>query len=667
MSYITQYKSTIELNLKGKSNRVLIVDNDGYEKINNLFSQEELLSMNLLGLLKMEDNAILKATNLYDNEIMFFIGSNSISKLIKILEITKTHVYIFSYNFLSVEEINKIKQNDVKMRICKITHSLLDFYPISEKTVIGSDIFTVLKNKPVDIVYHRSGEKIKDDVKKKLETTIKNQIIDENTNNSLLYVIGREYDEITPLVTPWHYQSLINYFDIKIGSCGTDKFFSKHKFSLYNEVTNEFKNESNILTQKNKKQNNTKDKFELDEKTRVISHHIEICGKIQKYIEEQNILNKSLLEQKALIKTASSTELKELENVNNKLYELLIGNKSVILNGFINKLNFVGENLEKSMYHQYTLPLRTMIQNLRTMYNKYRKIYIYIEKYVCYEEIAEIHLINKTDGPQIYLLSDNIDGTIYPALTMNKYERTNECFKVLCDEIKHDDTMQANVYYDEIENQINFLTKHNYSFNEKDNEICQNIKSTLPTVLMKEFKRLKSEKPKNKLEKNINNIKLNKLSKLGTEFGKFEQRDRQIHDSMSSFNKKYNFSENNNDMKQSLLLKKNDEQELYDIQQEIDRREIEIDKIYENTIEVHALFVEVNALVAKQTLMLGNIEDNVINACELIESGNKELVKADKYQENSNKLSDGIIAGLFGLTVLLGIGVGIKESIMQHH
>ena len=78
------------------------------------------------------------------------------------------------------------------------------------------------------------------------------------------------------------------------------------------------------------------------------------------------------------------------------------------------------------------------------------------------------------------------------------------------------------------------------------------------------------------------------------------------------------------------------------------------------------MFVEVNALVAKQSLMLGTIEENIINAADLVVDANIQLEQADQYQRDANSLSNKIIAGLFGLVVMMGIGVGIKESITHH-
>lgn len=669
MSYITQYKSTIESKLKGTSNRILLVDESGYQIICDLFSQEEILEMNILGVLKIEDKDLLKADKLFENEIVFFVKNKSVQRIMTIIQKASTHVYIFFYCYMSKEQLDDINQFDINSKICEISHGSLDFYPTSEKSAVGCDVFTVLKNKPSNIIYHKSGEGLKEFVTTILQHNLDTCTLREKTENTLLYVFGRNYDEITPIVTPWRYQSLINYLNIQIGSPGTDKFFAKHKFSLYNEVTDEFSQQTTNLTNQKKTTIDVSDKFLLDEKTRIISKHVEISGNIQKFISWHQLLEKSELEQKSLIGTANGAELKELENVNPKLYQLLMSGKSATLKGFINTLNFLGEDTTRSTYHQYVPPLRELLRILKITHSKYDKIYVYIENYICYEEIAEVALSNTTRGPIIYLLSKSTQNLkLNPALVVDKFERSNDYFKVLKTEFKQQSSLSTNVYYADIETKINYLKKHNVSFKKEEQEMCDEIKITLSTIMTHEFSLLKAEKPKNKLEKNINSIKLSKLSKLATEFGKFEKSDRKTREFISSFDKKYESDVKQPDSRQLLLSMQEDEEiELRNLEYEIDRREHSINDICNKTAEVHAMVVEVSTLVAKHTLMIGTIEENVINACDLVTDGTTQLVQADKHQRDANSLSNKIIVGLFGLVILMGLGVGIKESVLYGH
>lgn len=249
MSYITQYKSTLESHLRGKSNRILLVDENGYHTICNLFSQEEINDMGLIGVLKIDDKDLLKADSIFENEIVFFVGNNSIRRIMTIVSRATTHIYIFFYNHVSNEYVDKIKQNS---KICEISCGCLQFYPTSEKSAVGQDIFTVLKNRPQRILYHKSSESLQEIVSEKIQQSLDNCAIREKEDNIILYVLGRNYDEITPIVTPWRYQSLINYLGINLGSPGTDGFFAKHKFSLYNDVIDEFSHQSTSLTSQKK-------------------------------------------------------------------------------------------------------------------------------------------------------------------------------------------------------------------------------------------------------------------------------------------------------------------------------------------------------------------------------------------------------------------------------
>jgi hypothetical protein len=665
MSYITQYKSTLESQLKGKSNRILLFDENGCQLICRLFSQEETTAMNIIGILRIDDKNLCRADNIFEDEIICFLGRDSIHYVTNILQKALSHVYIFFYQNVSEQQINDIKRLDLDKKICEISHSSLDFYPTSEKSVVGNDIFTALKMKPVVVEYHKSGENLREHVSNKIQHSLNACSIREKTDNSVLYVFGRNYDQITPIVTPWRYQSLINYLNFDIGSPGTDKFFSRHKFSLYNEVIDECTQQSNKLTDQHKATTDVSDKFQLNEKTRIIAKHVEISRDIQKHIKHKKLLEKSALEQRALIGIANRTELLELENVNAPLYQLLMSGKSATLKGLINTLNFLGEDKERSTYHQYIPPLRELLKTLKTTYAKYSKIYVYIENYICYEEIAEVALSNETNGPQVYLLSDSIQNSQFnPALVSDKFERSNDLFRILKNEIKNPATISANIYYGDIEEKINYLERHNASFKKEEEEMCDVIKSALPGLLTKEFTKLKAEKPKNKLEKNVINIKLGRLSKLSTRFSKFEKSDRKTREIITSFDKKFEPINKHDDSKKLLLALQNDEEmQLRELENEIDRREHGVNVICERTAELHAMFVEVNALVAKQTLMLGTIEENIINASDLITDGNIQLIQADKHQKDANSLSNKIIGGLVGLVILMGLGVGIKESI----
>lgn len=668
MSYILQYKSTLENYLKGRSYRILLVDETGYDMICKLFSYEEISRMNITGILKLTDKNLHKAENIFENEIVCFINATSIHYVNKVLEMAITHVYVFFYTYIGENVINTLKSYDINSKLCEYAYFSLNFYPVSEKAVVGEDVFTVLKSRPASIEYHKSAEGLKQTVLNRLQDSLDKCAIREKTENILLYVFGRGYDTISPNVIPWRYQSLINFLGIDVGSCGTDKFFAKYKFSLYNEVIEECTRQSNTLKSQNAKVKELGDKFELNEKTRIIGKHVEISGNIQKLITRKKLLIRSELEQKALIGTACAAELKELEIANPDLYDLLMSGKSATIKGFINILNFLGEDTTRSTYHQYVPPLREMLRGLKNTYGKYDKIYVYIQGFITYEEIAEIALSNETRGPQIYLLSDSTQNSIInPALVSDTFDRTTDCFRIIKKEIKNPKTIAPHVFYPEIESKIYYLKQHHMSFKHDEEAMCESIKSELPIILTREFTKLKAEKPKNKLEKNMLNIKMGKLSKLATEFGKYDKSDRRTAEFVSSFESSFDVFKPNditNHRQKLLQLQQNEEEtQLKDLEEEINRREHGINDICSKVVDVYAQFAEMHELVAKQTLMIGTIEENVINALELMDEGHVELVSAEQHQKDANSLSNKLIAGLFGIVILLGAGVGIKESL----
>jgi hypothetical protein len=675
-SYITQYKSTIESLLKGKSKRVLLTDKEGYELVRNLFSHEEILHMEILGILMIDDPNLNNVDELFENEIVYFVGESSYIQVMRGFSKFKSNVYLVFYNNIPEHIIDEIISLDSKKRICEITHGSLNMNIISDNCVIGEDIWTVIKNNPKTIIYHKGCEDLSTHIASMLAVATEKSAIFERVGNNLLYVIDRSYDRTTPIVIPWRYESLRHFLKLACEgeSPGTDQFYAKYRYTLYNEVIDEsMKQSKNLTSLKNngKMKDNVKEKFELDEKIRIISKHIEILGKIQTLVTKHNLLVRSQLEQKALIGTASSDELKELEKMNPKLYQMLVGTRSVTIKGTLNTFNMFNENTDKSIYHQYIPPIREILKSTKSFRQGFDNVYVYIRGYICYEEVAEVALFNKEYGSRIFLLSDQIKGNLrYPCITANKFSRCGEHFRICKKVLKSPTSVVQDVYYKDIEDKLTFLQQHNVSFDLEKERICESIKSELSTVLLKEFASLKTFKPENKLEENIKNIKMNRLSKLSIKFSEFEKTNKRIHneDSCFNFSKETQKNKSSRDTgKQKLLQINDEEQELREMEKIIGERDDSVTTICQNIAEVHSMMLELNALVVKQGIMLESIDNNLINASDLIKDGNVQLIKADTHQKDANSLANKIIAGMVGLVILAGVGVGIKESIFHHH
>jgi hypothetical protein len=660
----------------GKSKRILLTDKEGYELVRNLFSHEEILQMEILGILMIDDPNLNKVDELFENEIVYFIGESSYVQIMKGFSKFKSNVYLIFYNQISEYIINEIISLDLNNRICEINYGSLNMNVISDNCVVGEDIWTVIKNNPKIIIYHNGCGNLQPHIISMLAMATQKSAIFERVGNNLLYVIDRSYDKTTPVVIPWRYESLRHFLKLSCEgeSPGTDQFYAKCRYTLYNEVIDESTKQSNNLTslKNNGKMKDVKEKFELDEKIRIISKHIEILGKIQTLVTKQNLLVRSQLEQKALIGTASSDELKELEKMNPKLYQMVVGTGSVTIKGTLNTFNMFNKNTDKSIYHQYIPPIREILKFIKISKQGFDNVYIYIRGFICYEEVAEVALFNKEYGSKIFLLSDQIkDNLKYPCVTSNKFTRCGEHFRI-CKKVLKSQTYIQDVYYKNIEDKLTFLQKHNVSFDSEKERICESIKLELSSVLLKEFASLKTFKPKNKLEENIKNIKMNRLSKLSLKFSEFEKTNKRIYneDSCFNFSKEIHKTKIFNDTGKQKLLHKDvidNEQELRQMEELIGERDESVTTICQNLAEVHSMMLELNALVVKQGVMIESIDNNLIDASDLIKDGNVQLVKADTHQKDSNSLANKIIAGMVGLVILAGIGVGIKESVIHHH
>lgn len=673
MSFITQYRHTLKTQLYANTPRILFVDDKSLKIISLLFSPEEQLDMNIIGVLKIDDKDIDRVNDIFANDIMCFIGSKSIIHLEKIFLNVKLCVSVFFYHHITPSDIETIKNFDVCLKLCEILYGSLNFYPVSDHSVVGPDAITAIKTTPSTIICHKSGEELKLKINSLIEKSHNECSLRERKDNTLLFALERSYDEIGSLIVPWRYQSLINYLNLNIGPPTADTFYSQHKYSYYNEVIDECSQLTNQLNQLNKqsRSHSVDMQFNTNIKTQLVGRHIALLKEIQSSITKLNLLEKSELEQKALIGIANESELIKLSKLNPQLYNILIGERSPNIKAMINTFNIFNVDDTKSNYHQYVLKLREILKDFKMKYNKYDKIYVYIDNYVSYEEIAEIEMSNMSGNPTIYLLSDSIkNNSLESTIVIDQSAKSIDSFRVVKTVIRKIAIPNSDLYFASIETDINFLKKHQMDFDDKIEAQCESIKQSLPAILSKEFARLKNTNKSNKLETNINNIKLKKLAKLASEFNTIYKNDKFKNEYLSKVNTQFFFDNTNtkhsskNDQKQSLLKFQDDEE--MQLEKEIERREQGVNEICQKTIELHAMFVEMSTLVAKQTLILGTIEENIINSSELMTAGNEQLTKADKYQENANNCSDKFIIILFCLILLLCAGIGIKITVVKH-
>jgi hypothetical protein len=84
-------------------------------------------------------------------------------------------------------------------------------------------------------------------------------------------------------------------------------------------------------------------------------------------------------------------------------------------------------------------------------------------------------------------------------------------------------------------------------------------------------------------------------------------------------------------------------------------------KVSKNVTLVNSLMKELNMTVLQQGTILDNISYNIEQAHEKVESGTKQLEKADKHQKTGSNVSNKILGGLAATIVTLSVILGIKK------
>lgn len=680
MSLINSYKLTVHGILKGSQKRILITTQFGFNLIKNVFSQKEMLDMEILGSFLIDDPS-LYVSEIFDHEIIYFIENGNENYVMKAYSKFKNNVYIHFYTPIEKYIINDIMSCDSNNLICDISYSWLGFIPISDHSAVGDkiNILSLLKNRPdkiiteEDIFYHPikyfdnfiSGLHFKEKNKLYIE---KYALFEHILDDTLLITLERSFDKITPLLIPWRYESMLHFHKVKIqnhnGHCD-DQFFIENRYKTYVTV---LKNISVIQTSSEVYQEASK----YESKNKIIMKHIHTLNQLKMYIEQNKIMLKSELEQKAITETISNEEKVELKKVNEVLYELLYSSNIILDNFGFNLENIFNQSFNESLpiYFQHVPKIRSIIQNVTK--NNYSTVFIYVKDYICYEEVAEIELFNESNNGKIkiYLLSDSILdqwnylATMHPD-NYNNYNSYNSCnnydintmFRIYRPiNLNHKKKTVITTNYDNIEDKLIFLEKNHITFDEEKEKKCKLMDKELSILLMKEYDILKQINPKNKLEENDKNIKLIRLNKLSIRYKKIENRSNNIFEKVKPLrfakNPYINYPEHDDINDGQLLLQQHNKM--------INERGEVIKEICKSITDVNSMMLELRILVETQGLKLDEIDMNIIKASELTQQGVKELEKTDEYQNNGTSITKYAINTLIGLITVFGIALGVK-------
>jgi len=90
-------------------------------------------------------------------------------------------------------------------------------------------------------------------------------------------------------------------------------------------------------------------------------------------------------------------------------------------------------------------------------------------------------------------------------------------------------------------------------------------------------------------------------------------------------------------------------------------REKQILHVAKTVTEVHSIMGEMNMMVIDQGTILDTLEYNITQTAVKVESGTKELSKADVHQKKASLTSNKILIGLAAAVIALSVGLGIKK------
>ncbi|KAJ3212473.1 Plasma membrane t-SNARE, secretory vesicle fusion [Entophlyctis luteolus] len=109
---------------------------------------------------------------------------------------------------------------------------------------------------------------------------------------------------------------------------------------------------------------------------------------------------------------------------------------------------------------------------------------------------------------------------------------------------------------------------------------------------------------------------------------------------------------------QQLLASRNEKQRR--ALEEVQDRHTELQKIERSMSELFDLFQEMNAMIEQQQTLINNVEANVENAVEYLDSGSKELSKAIVYRKSTRKKQVWIVAIVIAVLIVVGVVVYIE-------
>lgn len=363
----------------------LILDKDTHKIIYILFNNEELREYNIVNIYLLENNRYQIPAN-----AIYFINTTdeSLNKLLIDLkhELYEEYNYIF-LNYLNKNQINYLTNeiNKQKLKgVNKIFDGYLDYFMI-QGDIFSSEISDSLTNFNIDKIINSlfsffftikkeplimGNEENKDilNIKTKLKEMFKNRDIikKEGYMKTILIIIDRKDDLISPIKHNWSYNGLlhdilginkgrIDYKEKNIILTKNDEFWKNNNNINFPEVaTNIDKTFKELKTQFSKKESQIKevidikthfeDSIKMNDSKEYISNHMSLCLKLIEVIKKRSLddfyrdenISINKINEKIIIDMSTKKEIDFLrfaailicndnldDNLRQRIYELL--------------------------------------------------------------------------------------------------------------------------------------------------------------------------------------------------------------------------------------------------------------------------------------------------------------------------------------------------------
>lgn len=699
MSLVNACRATIKLLFSGDTKRLIITTNYGLELIKNSVTQKELLDMEILGIFLLGDNGIFDNPDLNTHEVIFFVEDESnINDIYTTLPLCKANVCIHFYTPVTSDIARRIKIFDVNNIVCTVTSYALSIIPVSNHCAVSNkaSILATMRYRPKKIAVqsgNTSDPLYKKTLSKINECASVSSIFErQNYDNSMLVALERSYDKIIPLLIPWRYESMLHYHKIKLQNYSghsTDEFFIKNAYELYENVIRNIEIEKQKMETKisSNKSNKTASiasvasvqstKFtestefnkpikppkppttqsaisilEQEKSNKMINKHIIALNQLSSLIKEEDVFVKSEEEQMAIIRKLSEEQKTQFKINRPVIAEAIYKSKP-------------GSTSSNIIYYNYVPKIRLLIQKYINENPEMSEIYFYVGDYICYEEVAEVELFNKSSSKKIYLLSDSILdqwnylASTYKNMTIEKPFKINKLISVDDAIVKKQNGNKSKL--DDVQEKITKLESFPVvTFDEKIEKEQKSLSVQVSTMLMKEYDRLKIIIPTNKIEENNKNMEMMKLNKLTTRFKQLEQREKAISNRSNFpnyFDKIDQISEFDEETSYDRMKQSHDDgmTELL-----INQRGESIQNITQGIFDINKLSLELLLVVQEQALKLDTIEVNLLSSVELVKKGAEHIEEANNLDSSSMGLQQKIAFGLGVIATALMTGAGFK-------